>query len=59
MISIVCKTYQDVNQQQFLGVATLGVQQVLHTEVCWVGFKATAVPVQPVIYLQQHTELRG
>lgn len=44
--------YQDVNQQQVLGVATLGVEQVLHTEFCWIGCEAAAVPVQPVVYLK-------
>lgn len=45
--------YQDVNQQQVLGVATLGMQQVLHTEFCWIRCETTAVPVQPVIDLHQ------
>ena len=53
--SILYDTYQDVNQQQVLGVATLGVQQVLHAEFCWIRCETTAVPVQTVTDLQQQT----
>ena len=48
--------YQDVNQQQVLSVATLGVQQVLHTHVCRIRCETTAVPIQPVINLHQKTK---
>lgn len=48
--------YQDVNQQQVLSVATLGVQQVLHTHVFWIRCETTAVPIQPVINLHQQTK---
>lgn len=42
-----------MNQQQVFGVATPGVQAVLHTEFCWIRCKTTAVPIQPVIDLRQ------
>lgn len=50
-------TDQDVNQQQLLGVPTLGLQEVLHTLFSGIRCETTAVSVQTVIHLhQQHNE---
>lgn len=46
------KTYQDVNQLQVFGVATLGLQHVFHAGFCRVGREPAAAPVQPVVHLQ-------
>lgn len=47
-----CDMYQDVNQQQVFGVGTLSIKPVLHAEFCGIRYESTAVPVQPVVYLQ-------
>ena len=44
--------YQDVHQHQLLVVATLDVQEVLHTGLLRVGSEATAAAVKPVVHLE-------
>lgn len=41
-----------MNQQQVFGVGTLSIKPVLHAEFCGIRYESTAVPVQPVVYLQ-------